>query len=663
MVPTQGAYEKDYTNTQYDSYNAWHNPSPQQPPAASIDPPKAHPMRFNAATKEIIFDQREDKCPLRAGDWIIIRSNDDLSRPLHCRVANTTFYPTIKVAEPVRPALPTVDTTQSNYYPPVPPTTPLAKPPQAQASPPSDEFRPAAYYAYDQNFDELHDYHKRTAIYALLDAIPCVSDMRQYLIRKAQSPLSSWVDRLSPAALGILRWIIASNRACIMQVADEGEIDSGKKGEERLYGMTGWSQFRFAMGAPDKERKFLQAVRDTTNRLKLKHSTIFAWHGSPIMNWHSIIREGLHFNHTSHGRAYGHGVYHSLDVNTSIGYSGIGPGTNFWPMSELKLNSALALNEVVNAPKEFVSSSPHLVVAQLDWIQTRYLFVKTQSSNSYLSSGAKESKPADFIEQDPNMTPRGSSDAIVIPVHAIAGSRRPQTRTVKPSTTKRRKTLGTGSTAYDPINLDGEDDDGASVCTLDEDRVILEDEPTFEPDPLPTPNSTKGKSKAGNFLSKLVGSKSSSSSAKPLTDYVPGTLDFSTLPMLKAPQWATPAATKRLMKDFQDLVKLQDGEPPHELGWYIDPEAHENMYQWIVELHSFDPTLPLAKDMKTHGHKSIVLELRFGNQYPMNPPFVRVIRPKFLGFNQGGGGHVTLGGAMCMQVCDLPIPCVSIDEY
>lgn len=91
-----------------------------------------------------------------------------------------------------------------------------------------------------------------------------------------------------------------------------------------------------------------------------------------------IIREGLHFNDTAHGRAYGHGVYHSLNCNISLGYSGMyQSGTGGWPMSELKVSQALALNEVVNAPSEFVSKSPHLVVAQLDWIQTRYLFVKT----------------------------------------------------------------------------------------------------------------------------------------------------------------------------------------------------------------------------------------------------------------------------------------------
>jgi len=34
----------------------------------------------------------------------------------------------------------------------------------------------------------------------------------------------------------------------------------------------------------------------------------------------------------------------------------------------------------------------------------------------------------------------------------------------------------------------------------------------------------------------------------------------------------------------------------------------------------------------------------------MSPPFIRVIRPRFLPFMSGGGGHVTGGGAMCMEL-------------
>lgn len=135
-----------------------------------------------------------------------------------------------------------------------------------------------------------------------------------------------------------------------------------------------------------------------------------------------------------------------------------------------------------------------------------------------------------------------------------------------------------------------------------------------------------------------------------LTDFVPGSLDQSRLPMLEAPSYATPSATKTLNRNLREVLDIQNKTPLHELGWYLDPELVSNVYQWIVELHSFEPTLPLAQDMKKAGVTSIVLEIRFGKDYPFSPPFLRVIRPRFMPFAQGGGGHVTAGGAMCMEL-------------
>jgi ubiquitin-conjugating enzyme E2 Q len=45
-----------------------------------------------------------------------------------------------------------------------------------------------------------------------------------------------------------------------------------------------------------------------------------------------------------------------------------------------------------------------------------------------------------------------------------------------------------------------------------------------------------------------------------------------------------------------------------------------------------------------------VLELRFLPTFPFPPPFVRVVRPRFLPFAEGGGGHVTAGGSLCMEL-------------
>ena len=120
--------------------------------------------------------------------------------------------------------------------------------------------------------------------------------------------------------------------------------------------------------------------------------------------------------------------------------------------------------------------------------------------------------------------------------------------------------------------------------------------------------------------------------------------------MLDPPSYATPSATMRLNRELKTILKIQESTPSHELGWYIDAELVSNVYQWIVELHSFESTLPLAKDMKAAGISSVVLEIRFGKDYPHSPPFARVIRPRFLPFMNGGGGHVTAGGAMCMEL-------------
>jgi len=375
--------------------------------------------QFCEKRRELLFDGSTRPYRVRNGQWIVIRVDDSPSTPLHCRITDTSCYPVVRVSEPVRPATPA-------YAPYDCPQTEHGK--QADSSKailnPSDVLRTASFHAYSENFDNLEDVAKCQVITALLDLLPAVQEMKTYLLRKAHSPLSAWVDRLPPAALGILRWIIASNRACILQVDSEDSTASGQYSQDRLYGMAGWVQFRFAMGAPDKERRFIAAVRETTQRLRLKYPTLFSWHGSPTQNWHSIIREGLHFNDTLHGRAFGNGVYHSPNVNTSLGYSGMA-ACILWAMSELKIQQALALNEIVNAPTEFVSQSPHLVVAQLDWIQTRYLFVKT-GTNMETAALDTGSKPMEYIEQDPGRTPNGINGPLVIPIHAVAASRRPR---------------------------------------------------------------------------------------------------------------------------------------------------------------------------------------------------------------------------------------------
>ncbi|KAI9714971.1 MAG: hypothetical protein M1812_006284 [Candelaria pacifica] len=665
------------------------SPAPQYSTNDSTDPAaeaskKSHKVEFDQGASEIIFNVFEGDvfgtrlgCPVRAGDWIALSSPptsipldpmNSRDKTMHCQVLETTYYPRVTLSPPVyRSSAASMTTTAGSDTPGSRNfATQPVKPPTPAQTPQPGTLAQAEFYVYNQNFDSLHDDVKRETICLLLETLPSIKQMRDYLLRNhsLDTSLRSWSDRISPAALGVLRWIIASNRSCIVQVDDTSGPEAIKdsyakafKAEERVYGMGDWMQFRFAMGAPDKEQRFVNSVREATNRLILRYPTMFAWHGSPIHNWHGIVREGLHFRDALHGRAFGNGCYHSLDYNTSAGYSGSyhrGPTyteghPGGWPQSMLKISSAMSLNEIVNSPNEFVSRNPHLVVAQLDWIQTRYLFVRCNLGEKNPKEG---NIPTEVYNQDPAYTATGErpGQKIIIPITAVSKARRSCGRVIKKDNKKLRLS------EIDEFNRI--DDDAASVDTEPEDlEIFFEEQEDLPPPPPPPPKSEltkdKGKGKAMMDVAKnLFKPKQTDMKApgKILTAFVPGTLDHTTLPLLDPPSYATPSASKTLQRELKTILKVQEKQPTHELGWYINPELISNVYQWIIELHSFESHLPLAKDMKTRNIKSVILELRFGKDYPMSPPFVRVIRPRFLSFMSGGGGHVTAGGALCMEL-------------
>lgn len=215
---------------------------------------------------------------------------------------------------------------------PYPPAYPPA--PTPATTPPPSSSTPAKMIFYNSNFDELEDGEKAETIVMLLDTLPSIIDLRSYLIQQSrygEPKLAAWKERVSPAAVGLLRWIIASNRSCIVQVdkcagqSNADAIAAKVRLNQRVSNISeDWVQFRFAQGSPDKEQRFLKALQEEQTNFDVRYPTIFAWHGSPLANWHSIIRTGLDFKETLHGRAFGNGVYHSQDQGTSIAYAQMG---------------------------------------------------------------------------------------------------------------------------------------------------------------------------------------------------------------------------------------------------------------------------------------------------------------------------------------------------
>ena len=97
---------------------------------------------------------------------------------------------------------------------------------------------------YGRNFDSLTPAEQQSTVCLLLCTLPSVQEMRDFLQKMGDKRMSlrNWTNRISPAALGVLRWIIASNRSCIVQI-DSLDPDA-ERNEDRVAGMDGYMQFR-----------------------------------------------------------------------------------------------------------------------------------------------------------------------------------------------------------------------------------------------------------------------------------------------------------------------------------------------------------------------------------------------------------------------------------
>lgn len=100
------------------------------------------------------------------------------------------------------------------------------------------------------------------------------------------------------------------------------------------------------------------------------------------------------------------------------------------------------------------------------------------------------------------------------------------------------------------------------------------------------------------------------------------------------------SATKRLMDELRNY-KPQSAKA---LGYSLEPIGDE-LYRWHIRMFDF-PDSALAKDLAKTEKKDILWEVSFPEQYPFEPPFIRVIYPRFLFMT----GHITSGGSFCSEV-------------
>lgn len=202
---------------------------------------------------------------------------------------------------------------------------------EQSGTPPQNGWTNVFIFPFVHDLEGLPDRQRDALLTLILTCIPPVLDMRVYLLNGPGGHLSS-CNRMSRSSLALLEWILASNRSHIVQ--DQSLTDAKKtpppvnktaseptRGDEP---MVQYLPFRFAQGSPDKEHRFARELDQHTvdnKGKKQEFPSLFAWHGSSLGNWHSIIRTGLDFEKVANGRSYGNGVYMSRRMDVSSAYT------------------------------------------------------------------------------------------------------------------------------------------------------------------------------------------------------------------------------------------------------------------------------------------------------------------------------------------------------
>ena len=98
---------------------------------------------------------------------------------------------------------------------------------------------------------------------------------------------------------------------------------------------------------------------------------------------------------------------------------------------------------------------------------------------------------------------------------------------------------------------------------------------------------------------------------------------------------------KRLMKEYQNIMK----QPIESLGFSVKLAEEDNLSKWMINV--FKPeNAKLEAQMKQLNIDAIEIEITFKENYPIAPPFIRIVYPHF----KFHSGHITVGGSLCMEM-------------
>jgi ubiquitin-protein ligase len=125
------------------------------------------------------------------------------------------------------------------------------------------------------------------------------------------------------------------------------------------------------------------------------------------------------------------------------------------------------------------------------------------------------------------------------------------------------------------------------------------------------------------------------------------------------PVWQGLNGTRRLMAEYKEMQ--DEIEAGGSRGAPCGPARirnltfhQDNMHVWRLDLGDFDDDLTEGRQLNEDlrkleqqqpGMGKVVIEVKFPHDFPRNPFFLRIVRPRFQMYT----GHITAGGSVCIQ--------------
>lgn len=251
-------------------------------------------------------------------------------------------------------------------------------------------------YYYQQTGKRLKSYNvlDTDKLKDVLSKMPSIDTLLSYAKKGGSKMVKKSLSYKTPLLWPLLRWLISTNRSYLIPLRTK---------QEKFDGVPSSFQFKFVSYSPEREFMFKELSRKNNDC-----GTIWGFHGSPLQNWHTILRTGLknmsNTKNMRNGSVYGNGIYLAPNSGTSYWYCEPSK-SDTWPLSmfnksdyygrKITTNTdpyntkhtghglyCLALCEILNHPK-LKSPEPYFVVPTESWVMIRYLFVFNTVDNKF----------------------------------------------------------------------------------------------------------------------------------------------------------------------------------------------------------------------------------------------------------------------------------------